>query len=157
MPVTCVRSVPRAGPSRAQRCVVMASGNSRLARAEARARRHRKYRNVSCSSLEVPMESPSPSLNQQQQAPSAEPIKLADVITWTINLPWQKIASWAAVVLVVSRLNDFFGVRSCFLLCFTAATACTWTSPSSHRHCSSQHSYSLSFPSSSFSSSSLAS
>lgn len=36
---------------------------------------------------------------------------LADVIDWTINLPWQSMFAWAVVLGVASQLSDFFGVR----------------------------------------------
>ena len=35
---------------------------------------------------------------------------LADVIDWTINLPWQKMFAWAVVLGGASQLSDFFGV-----------------------------------------------
>ncbi|KAL4435187.1 hypothetical protein ABPG77_001869 [Micractinium sp. CCAP 211/92] len=35
---------------------------------------------------------------------------LSDVIDWTINLPWQKAASWVVVAVVASQLRDFFGI-----------------------------------------------
>ncbi|KAI7837146.1 hypothetical protein COHA_009023 [Chlorella ohadii] len=35
---------------------------------------------------------------------------VADVIDWTINLPWQKAFSWFAVAVVASQLRDFFGI-----------------------------------------------
>ena len=38
--------------------------------------------------------------------------QLSDVIDDFINLPWQKIASWASVALLASQLKDFLGVRS---------------------------------------------
>lgn len=38
------------------------------------------------------------------------PRTLSDVIHWTINLPWQKAASWVAVAVVASQLRDFFGI-----------------------------------------------
>ena len=37
--------------------------------------------------------------------------QLTDVIDDFLNLPWQKIASWAAVALVATQLKDFLGVR----------------------------------------------
>lgn len=37
---------------------------------------------------------------------------LSDVIDWTINLPWQKAASWVVVAVVASQLRDFFGVSA---------------------------------------------
>lgn len=37
---------------------------------------------------------------------------LADVIDWTINLPWQKAFSWFVVAVVASQLRDFFGVSA---------------------------------------------
>jgi len=35
---------------------------------------------------------------------------LSGVIDWTINLPWQKMACWIIVALLVSQLKDFFGI-----------------------------------------------
>ena len=37
--------------------------------------------------------------------------QLSDVVDNLINLPWQKIASWASVALLASQLQDFLGVR----------------------------------------------
>lgn len=43
--------------------------------------------------------------SQQQQQRT-----LADVIVWTVNLPWQRWGCWLVVALLVSQLKDFFGV-----------------------------------------------
>lgn len=37
--------------------------------------------------------------------------QLSDVVDDFINLPWQKIASWASVALLATQLRDFMGVR----------------------------------------------
>lgn len=59
-------------------------------------------------------------------------VQLSDVVDICINLPWQKIASWAVVVLLASLLKDFLGVSStktnwnrCFLIASLTATLFT--------------------------------
>lgn len=42
---------------------------------------------------------------------------VADVIDWTINLPWQKAFSWFVVAVVASQLHDFFGVSALWVGC----------------------------------------
>lgn len=49
--------------------------------------------------------------NSSSPSSSGERRQLSHVIDDFINLPWQKIASWASVALLATQLRDFLGVR----------------------------------------------
>lgn len=101
---------PVAGPQRQQRCRAAAS---------ARRRRQPRLRVAASSAAGLPHlagyggegggdQRAARGSSGSNGAPP--PLTLSDVIDWTINLPWQKAASWVAVAVVVSQLRDFFGV-----------------------------------------------